>query len=145
MPWVAEKKEEEEKAAKKKGGPVQKASGQKQGSLSSFLKVKKPTAAEIEQEAKKKAEAKAAKEQEDGIDEKEELALLSKVVKTGNVEEFDWKYTDSLGGKPVATEVRDLQAILINPKWADHGFDPEMQEVIATSPPDETTKSQDSH
>ena len=56
------------------------------------------------------------------------------MVKTGNVEEFPWTYTEKCpgGGKPVTKEVTNLQAILINPKWADHGFDPEMQEVVAT-------------
>ena len=48
MPWVGEKKEEEEKAAKKKAGPVQKASGQKQGSLSHFIKASKKTNAASE-------------------------------------------------------------------------------------------------
>ena len=73
--------------------------------LTSFLKTKKPTAAE-EKETKKKADLKAKEEIE--IDEAEELALTSKVVKTGNVEEFPWTYTETHGGKPVTKEVKDL-------------------------------------
>lgn len=57
------------------------------------------------------------------------LALLSKVVKTGSVETFNWEYKDSefingrKTGVTVTRKVQDLQAILINPKWAEHGFD----------------------
>ena len=62
------------------------------------------------------------------MDAKEETALLSKVIKTGCVEEFDWKYTErdfTKKSELIQKEVKDIQAILINPKWADHGFDPE--------------------
>ena len=105
--------------------------------MNHFLKVKKPSAAEIE--AKKLAEAKAKQELEDALmEDAEEIALLSKVVKSGNVEEFNWMYTESRGEKkgPVTKEVTNLQAILINPKWADHGFDPEMQEITAMTSPE---------
>ena len=65
------------------------------------------------------------------VDEDQRLALLSKVIKSGSVETFDWSYTDRVQKKAgrnssdelVTTKIINLQAILINPKWADHGFD----------------------
>lgn len=44
--------------------------------------------------------------------------MLSKVVKVPNVTGFEWKYIDY--NKRV-TELSDVQCILINPRWADHG------------------------
>ena len=74
------------------------------------------------------------------------MALLSKVVKSGCVEDFDWKYMDrdlsKKSEKQTQKEVKDIQAILINPKWADHGFDPETQDIKANSTYDhEATRS----
>ena len=41
----------------------------------------------------------------------------------GAVEEFQFEYTESLPKKnPWNVPVRDIECILINPKWADHGF-----------------------
>lgn len=63
------------------------------------------------------------------LDEEAKLAQLSKVIKSGSVETFDWQYTDRVfknGRKTdefVTTKITNLQAILINPKWAEHGFD----------------------
>ena len=85
MPWVQEKKEEEEKAAKK--ALPEKKPGKTQQQLAGFFS-KKPI------EPKKKVEETKQKKQEEPVDEEEELALLSKVVKSGCVEEFDWKYMD---------------------------------------------------
>lgn len=89
MPWVAEKREEDKQrkqaeAAAGKRGAVQK-------SLSSFFKPKKgkkaPAAGEdIEMEEEKK--------EVDDVDLDEKLEMLSKVVKTGSVETFDWEYQD---------------------------------------------------
>ena len=45
--------------------------------------------------------------------------MLSRVHKIPKVSEFNWSYKDSVRQKTV--QLKDLQCILINPKWADHG------------------------
>lgn len=69
---------------------------------------------------------------DDGIgrlDEDEKLAMLSKVMKSGSVETFDWEYKDRkfINGRQsdqvTTKKVENIQAILINPRWAEHGFD----------------------
>ena len=63
------------------------------------------------------------------VKDDERLMILSKVVKSGSVETFNWEYTDRkfVNGRKTNTfvtkKLTDLQAILINPKWAEHGFD----------------------
>lgn len=99
--------------------------------LSRFMK--KPAKEET------KVESAQATEDPDKIDPKVELDLLSKVVKTGSVETFEWRYKEKsfIKGKPTEVqewrEVLDVQAILINPKWADHGFDPERDTELGTT------------
>lgn len=52
------------------------------------------------------------------FNESEELSLLSKVQKISNVSEFKWSYKDTAGK---TQDITEIQCILINPKWADHG------------------------
>lgn len=47
--------------------------------------------------------------------------MLSKVHRIPKVSEFNWTFKDSVRQRNV--QLRDLQCILINPKWADHGKD----------------------
>ena len=62
------------------------------------------------------------------LEKEDELRYLSKVIKVGAVEDFRFEFKDknflseSVGEE--MREVRDVEAILINPKWADHGYDP---------------------
>ena len=112
MPWVAEKKEEDKKAQSGKKS----VSAQK--SISSFFKKSDAT----------KSKAAATEESKEEVDKDTKLAVLSKVVKSGCVESFDWTYKDRVtkkDGSKVEVERRleNLQAILISPKWAEHGFD----------------------
>jgi len=72
----------------------------------------------------KKQKEKTSQASTEEFDEQEQLDLLSKVIKVSNVEEFRFEYKDNAGGKTRTKELKDLQAILINPKWADHGFTP---------------------
>ena len=64
------------------------------------------------------------------------------MVKSGSVETFNWEYTDKKvvnnrrTKQDVTKKVLDIQAILINPKWAEHGYD--------TFGSTEATASQDS-
>jgi hypothetical protein len=61
------------------------------------------------------------------LDKADELKYLSKVVKVGAVEEFNFEFADKdlFGdGQPRMKQITDVEAILINPRWADHGFDP---------------------
>ena len=114
MPWVAEKKEEDKKAQSGKKS----VSAQK--SISSFFKKSDAT--------KAKAAASVTEESKEEVDKDTKLAMLSKVVKSGCVESFDWTYKDRVtkkDGSKVEVERRleNLQAILISPKWAEHGFD----------------------
>ena len=115
MPWVAEKKEEDKKAQSGKKS----VSAQK--SISSFFKKSDATKA-------KAAAASVTEESKEEVDKDTKLAMLSKVVKSGCVESFDWTYKDRVtkkDGSKVEVERRleNLQAILISPKWAEHGFD----------------------
>ena len=115
MPWVAEKKEEDKKAQSGKKS----VSAQK--SISSFFKKSEATKS-------KAAAASVTEESKEEVDKDTKLAMLSKVVKSGCVESFDWTYKDRVtkkDGSKVEVERRleNLQAILISPKWAEHGFD----------------------
>lgn len=47
--------------------------------------------------------------------------MLSKVTKTPNVSDFIWEYKDTYGGANEKKKLTDVQCILLNPKWADHG------------------------
>jgi len=60
------------------------------------------------------------------------LRLLAKSIKLPDVENFKFKYSDTIGNRAVEKELKDLQAILISPKWADHGFDPEQLSAMST-------------
>lgn len=67
--------------------------------------------------------AKAGEIATEEVSAEEELELLSKVIKCGAVEEFTFNYQDrGFGGKVEQRQIKDVQAILINPKWADHGY-----------------------
>ena len=60
------------------------------------------------------------------------MRYLSKVVKVGLVEEFKFEFQDKdiLGNDlPALKKISDVEAILINPRWADHGFDPLTQTI----------------
>lgn len=91
----------------------------------------------MEDEEEKGGEAK--------LDVEEELNILSKVVKSGSVETFNWEFTDRKwirnrqSDQTITKKVENLQAILINPKWAEHGFD-----TLADSPNNSGTPTQDS-
>ena len=74
-------------------------------------------------------ESKGGKDAAD-YDDDEKLAILSKVVKSGSVETFNWEFTDhrrtgagQKTGQIITKKVENIQAILINPKWAEHGYD----------------------
>ena len=102
MPWVAEQAEDEKKlkaSAKKASG--NKSTG-KQASLSAFFKPSKSkaTSADVDMTAgatgdgDEEEETKGAAKEVTNLDEEEKLAYLSKVVKSGSVETFNWEYTD---------------------------------------------------
>ena len=131
MPWVAEQKEEEKKrqAAQKTAHGKNSAATQK--SISAFFK---PKPGQQKKSVKEKEDSDAEMQEEEKkedtrFDEDQKLALLSKVVKSGCVETFNWEFTDRkfVNGKTsdvtVSRKVQDIQAILINPKWAEHGYD----------------------
>lgn len=83
--------------------------------------------------------------EESKYDEEEQLNILSKVIKSGSVETFNWEFTDRKwihgrqSDQTTTKKVENLQAILINPKWAEHGFD-----TLATSTNNSGTATQDS-
>ena len=52
---------------------------------------------------------------------------MSKVVKVGAVEDFRFEFADKDlfgSGQQRQVHLTDVEAILINPRFADHGFDP---------------------
>lgn len=112
MPWVAEKEEEEKKdrevAKVIKRGPQQ----QKLAFGKTPVKSKDTTPISLTPTGL--------------LDKEDELRYLSKVIKVGAVEDFKFEFKDKnfLSEKEETREVRDIEAILINPKWADHGYDP---------------------
>lgn len=133
MPWVAEKREEEKKLNKANSAAASgKRSATTQKSLSAFFKPKTPAAQQSK--AASSVDTPMQEEEEKSgtaakYDEEETLSILSKVVKSGSVETFDWTYADRKwvngrqSGQTMTKKVENLQAILINPKWAEHGFD----------------------
>ena len=84
------------------------------------------------------------KEEEKKLDDEETLSILSKVIKSGSVETFNWEFTDrkwihgKQSNKVETKRVENLQAILINPKWAEHGFD-----TLASTPSGTATQDSD--
>lgn len=127
MPWVAEKADDDKKVKAAKAA-LAKAQKALISSKSRFQKTK----------ARGKGRGSIILPASD-CDEEEKLALLSKVIKSGCVETFNWEYTERKIGngrnadKLITKKLENLQAILINPKWAEHGFDTlaSSEEVIA--------------
>ena len=154
MPWVAEKKIDDERKLKsqQQAATSGKRSAKAQKSISSFFKPKSAskkgaanhcdTDGDVTMRDEDGTEKSSGQKGAAGAcDDDEKLALLSKVVESDSVETFDWKYTEreyvngNLTKKIVTKKLENLQAILINPKWAEHGLD-----TLATT----TTASQNS-
>lgn len=85
-----------------------------------------------EQEDEKKKLNKQTKGKASSLDSKDELVYLSKVIKVGAVEEFNFEFADKdfEDGQSRMKQITDVEAILINPRWADHGFDPVSQTIL---------------
>ena len=124
MPWVAEQKKELASSAKKKkteSASAAKKSVHKQSSLGSFFQVKssKSTPGGKKSAPSQQPEAVTPPPMSDIFNEEEQIAMLSKVHKVAKVSEFNWTYKDE--ARKHLVHAKDLQCILINPKWADHG------------------------
>lgn len=144
MPWVSEKKEEEKKLKAASNAASGKRSTTTQKSLSSFFKPKTPARQAKAAMADTDMADEESKDEVSKFDEEETLSILSKVIKSGSVETFNWEYTDRKwihgrqSDKVETKRVENLQAILINPKWAEHGFD-----TLASTPSGTATQDSD--